>query len=144
MARYAKILNADGSIVEERRMENFDAAAVAHKFGPDKEFRIVPIERLADPTGFDPATHRLSGQTETVELTRVTRIRNVEAIPQAELDDNADLTQVKAGIATLNGLVTEIQNGTGESIAVRAARMEGAIIKLCKATIRLAKDRYGE
>jgi hypothetical protein len=141
---YAKILNADNSIDEERRMENFDAAAVAHKFGPDKEYRIIPIERLADPVGFDPATHRLSGQTEVVEPTRVTRVRNVVAIPQAELDDNAELDQVKTGIATLQSAITAIQNGTGDAIGVKASRMENTIIKLCRAVIRMAKDQYGE
>ena len=77
---YAHILNADDSIIKEVKYDNFDAAAVSHKFGPDKAVRIVPVEKLANEVVADPITHRLGPQVTTVEPTRVTKQHTVVAL----------------------------------------------------------------
>lgn len=89
--RYAKVQNSTNSIVGEKKYDSFDAAAVAHKFGPDKEFRIIPIVRLDDPVIDTPETHRYGPQVETVKDTVVERVRSVIPIPQEELDAKAEL-----------------------------------------------------
>ena len=125
---YAHILNADNSIIKEVKYDNFDASAVAHKFGPDKAVRIIPVERLADPAIADASTQRLAGQATVVEATRVTKQRTVETIPQEELDSATELAAIKA-------VALDLKNGTGTA-AERLTRVERVLF-------RMLKDQYG-
>tara|TARA_R110000803_G_scaffold25615_4_gene61183 strand:+ start:915 stop:1424 length:510 start_codon:yes stop_codon:yes gene_type:complete len=84
---YAHILNADDSIIKEVKHDNFDAAAVAHKFGADKAVRIVPVEKLANEVVADPIKQRLGPQVTTVEPTRVTKQQTVIALTSEERID---------------------------------------------------------
>ena len=125
---YAHILNADNSIIKTAKYDNFDAAAVAHKFGADKEVRIVPVEKLADPTIANPLTERYGAINTVVEPTRVTKQRTVVAIPQEEQDAATELTAIKA-------VALDLKNGVGTA-AERIARCERVLF-------RMLKDQYG-
>ena len=98
--RYAEILNADDSIIKEKNYDSFDADAVSHKFGPDKEKRIIPVVKLDDPTIDDTATHQFGPVVVVVEATRVTKQRTVVAIPQEQLDRMATDETLKSWIPT--------------------------------------------
>ena len=128
MARYAKILNADDSIVAEKNYDNFDAAAVAHKFGPAHEFRIVPVVKLADSVITDPLTERLGAVVTVVEATRVTKQRPLATIPQEQQDEATELVAIKA-------VALDLKNGVGTA-AQRLTRCERVLF-------RMLKDQYG-
>ena len=128
MAKYAHIQNSDDSILKVVDYDNFDAAAVAHKFGADKAVRIIPVVVLADPTISDPATERLGPYQNTVQATEVQRQRTVVAIPQEEQDAKTELDQIKA-------VANDIRDGVGTATQ-RLQRLERAVF-------RILKDQYG-
>lgn len=126
--KYAHILNADDTIIKTVQYDNFDAAKVSHKFGPDKTVRIVPVEALPTPEIFDTSIERYGATVTVVEPTRVTKQRTVEAIPQEVIDDRGDLAAVKA-------VALDLKNGVGTA-GERLARVE-------KVLFRMMKDQYG-
>ena len=129
MSKYAYVKNSDDSVFKIVDYDQFDASKVAHKFGPGKEYRIVPVVRLADPPISNPATTRLGPVATSVESDRVTRQRTVVAIPQAEQDAASEIAQIKA-------VALDLKNGVGTS-AQRIQRVERAVY-------RLLKEIYGD
>lgn len=123
MALYAKVRNSTNSIEDRLQLDSFDKDAVSHKFGPDKEFRIIPINRLADPV-YDSATQRLVGDTITVLPDEVTVQRAVQAIPQTEIDAQAERTQAIS-------VLTDMKNGVGTA-EERLQRVEKVLFRVTK------------
>ena len=123
--KYAYILNADESIVKHEDYDNFDAASVAHKYGPDKAQRIIPVVKLDDPTISDPLTERFGARIVTVEADRVTWQRGIEAISQEEQDDAAERQTIK-------GWHQRFKDGTATNLQAQ------------RAIARLIKETYGD
>ena len=101
---YAHILNADNSIIKEVNYENFDAGAVAHKFGPDHTTRIVPVVILDDEVVADYGTQRLGTEVTIVELTQVTKQRTTVAL---NTDERIDQIKQEANTLIL-GIASEV------------------------------------
>jgi hypothetical protein len=127
MARYAFIRNSDDSVVNKVDYDSFNAGEVAHKFGSEHEYRIVPINRLADPA-YDPETQRLGALQETVFPNELQLVREVVAIPQIEIDNAVELAAIKAAALDLKNGV-----GTAEERLTRCERV----------LFRMLQDQYG-
>lgn len=132
MAKYAYIKNAEGAnpdeFIKAVDYDNFDAAAVAHKFGLAHAVRIIPIVRLTDPTISDTSAETYGGMNRVIESTRVTRQRSIVAIPQDERDERTELLAIKA-------VALDLKNGVGTA-GQRLARCERVLF-------RILKDQYG-
>jgi hypothetical protein len=127
--KYAHVRNEDDTIIKTVQYDNFDAVKVAHKFGPDKTARIVPVENLPDPEIVDASIEQYGPTTTVVEATRVTKQRTVEPIPQGVIDDRDELAAVKA-------VALDLKNGVGTA-AERLTRVE-------KVLSRMLRDQYGD
>lgn len=123
MAKFAFVKNSDDSIDRIVNYDTFDAAAVAHKFGAGKEFRVVPVVKDSLPS-FDPATHRLGPEQTAVEAKRVRKFRVAEAIPAKDLSEESDRKAIKA-------LVADLSDGSGTA-AQRIKRCERVLIRLIR------------
>jgi hypothetical protein len=123
MAIYYTVRNSDDEIMKRQDYPvGFDPADVAHKFGPSHTYRIVP-EVIIVPT-YDVDTQYLGDRVYNVFVDRVEFTREVLQIPQAQLDDEADLEQVKA-------VLTDLRDGVGNA-AQRITRLERVVFRLAK------------
>ena len=119
---------------------------MSHKFGPDKEKRIIPVVKLDDPT-IDALTERHGPVEIIVEATRVTKQRTVVAISQDEQANTASrkdfVDKVQDVRKTLKERATEIElhEGTG---AQRLDRMESYLADTMMYTRRILKETFGE
>ena len=111
MTRYAYVQNSDDTITKTIEYDKFDATAVTHKFGADKDVRIIPFEKVVDPS-YDSATQRLTLNKKRVLVDKVEVYREVESIPKTELDEATERTQIKA-------IYTKLKNGTATSAQVQ-------------------------
>lgn len=100
MTRYAWVQNSDNSIVKIVDYDVFDASKVAHKFGADKEIRIIPVTVVDEPV-IDNETQRLSTPKRRVLDTKVEIYREAEALPQEVLDEKQEKQLVKQAYDTL-------------------------------------------
>lgn len=127
MANYAEIDNATETIIKSRRYDNFDPAAVAHKFGPlPLPTRIIPIVKGVDDVITNPLTQELARE-EVITATEVTRRRAIVAMSQEDQDDAAEIEAIKAAASLIRD-----HSGTN---AERLNRVETALF-------RLIKDKY--
>ena len=97
--------------------------------GLDPAITLLLHVQAADPA-FDPATHRLvqgAGVFDEAANT-LTFTRTAVAIPQEELDDATELTQIRA-------VYLDLKNGVGTA-GERITRVE-------KVLARMLKDQYG-
>ena len=101
---------------------------MSHKFGPDKEKRIIPVVKLDDPGISDPSAERLGPIETVVEATRVTKQRTIATIPQEEIDNKTELNAIKA-------VAQDLKNGAGTATK-RLERVERVLF-------RMLKDQYG-
>jgi hypothetical protein len=157
---YAHILNADDSIIKEVKYDNFDAAAVAHKFGPDNAVRIVPVEKLANEVVADPITQRLGPQVTTVEPTRVTKQQTVvaltsdERINQIKQEANERILEIASEVKQRNLLAHSVEmernyrlaeTPTAEQLAIAdAAEIIWTSIKAIRAHSNAMEASIGE
>jgi len=80
------------------------------------EKRLIPVVRAADPV-FDPATHIIDGQSESIGQTEITVTRTVRALTQDELDDKATNAQLQSWIPTFeanNATAAQTQTAMAE------------------------------
>ena len=102
--RYARIEN--NAVVEVRNMpENFDPAAVAHKF----DWR--PFTALPAPP-FDEATHKLDSIEYTIFADRVEGQRTVVALTQGEIDEAAEQAQFQQDAAIAKAKYASLKDGS--------------------------------
>ena len=95
---------------------------------PNKNKKWAPLVRLTDDPLPSVETHRYGPMIETVGADRVTRHKEVNAIPQEELDSNTELDAIKA-------VALDLKNGVGTANE-RLQRVERVLF-------RLLKDQYG-
>lgn len=110
--KFFKIRNSDDAIIDSRDYpDGYDPDTILveggeQKFGPTKEYRIIPLEVLADEA-YDPSTQKLVRQ-QTVEATRVTWQNVAAALSSNELenytydqDAEAEIDFAKTALAQL-------------------------------------------
>ena len=109
MKRVAWVRNSDDAIIKRvSYSDDWDAADVAHKFGPDKDIRIIPIN--VDPIPVHDDRTQAVVTVEAVLPGEVRFTRSLRPLTQDELDDvdlRSRIPAIKAKLEAGNDLTQQ-------------------------------------